>query len=100
MKHEAAIEPAIVNAMEIPLAEVMVWPLAGWMVEVVRPRVEREFFDKLRVEPRLLQNLCVGVLEYRERAFDKFFVNARCDADIVNDALPNRAPNAAAMSGR
>ena len=25
---------------------------------------------------------------------------ARCDADIVNDAFPNRAPNAAAMSAR
>ena len=61
LQHEAAVVAAVVDAVQIPLAEVVVGPLAGRVVEVVRPRVERQLFDQLRIEPGLLADFRIAL---------------------------------------
>ena len=107
LQHEAAIVAAVVDAVQIPLAEVVIGPLAGRVIEVVGPRIERQLFDQLRIEPGLLQNLGIGVAENRQRSLDQLFVHAGRDADIVNvqrnrphALVGDTAPSAARIRAR
>ena len=45
LQHEAAVVAAVVDVVQVPLAEVVVGPLAGRVVEVVGPRIERQLVD-------------------------------------------------------
>ena len=61
LQHEAAVVAAVVDVVQVPLAEVVVGPLAGRVIEVVRPRIERELLDQLRIEPGLVQDVGIGL---------------------------------------
>ena len=89
LQHEAAIVAAVVDVVQVPLAEVVVGPLAGRVIEVVGARIERQLFDQLRIEPGLLQDLRIGVGENRQRPLDQLLVRARGHADVV-DVQRNR----------
>ena len=84
LQHETAIVAAVVDALQVPLAEVMVGPLAGRVVEVVGPRIERQLVDKLRIEPGLLPNFRIGVGRGSPAPARSVPRTARGDADILD----------------
>ena len=84
LQHEAAVVAAIVDEVLIPLAEVVVGALAGRVIELVGPRVERQFVDECRIEPGLLANLGIGLRQNVERLPDQRLVGPAGRADILD----------------
>jgi hypothetical protein len=77
---EAAVEPAAVDRLRIPLAEQHVRPLVHRVEVVVRPRVERELVELLRVEAGLFQQHGFGLGEQVDGGAHDVRVFARRDA--------------------
>ena len=107
LQHEAAVVAAVVDVVQVPLAEVVIGPLAGRVIEIVGPRIERQLLDQLRIEPGLVQNLRIGVGENRQRPFDQLLVDARarrrrrgCTAGSAAPARGRTAPSAVRIRAR
>src|SRR5947207_3387239 len=63
LQNKAAVVAAVVDAMQVPLAEVVVGPLAGRMVEVVSAWVDGQFFKELWIEPGLVTDFRIGLVQ-------------------------------------
>ena len=85
LQHEAAVVAAVVDVLQVPLAEVIIGPLAGRMVEVVGPRVERQLVEQLADRTR-------PAAEFPDRSaariasarVDQLLVRPAGDADVVD----------------
>src|SRR5262245_4234439 len=69
--------------MQIPLPEMVIRALARRMIEVVRPRIDSQLFNKLWIEPGLLEDFGIALIEDRKCFIDELLIHARRDADIL-----------------
>ena len=84
LQHESAATTRVVQPLHVPLAEEIIRPLVGRVLEVVRPGVDRQFVEHLRLEPGLEQQRRLGGLEDLQGPLDQLPVGTRGHAGPAN----------------
>jgi len=82
LQDEASVVAFGVDAVGIPLAEVIVWAFVDGVIEVVCSRVECDFIEKVWIELGFAKNRRWGFEEDLVGFGNQFLVGAECDSDI------------------
>ena len=57
LNHKSAVAAFAVDQIGIPLAEMIIRPAVDRMIEIVRPRIDRQFIERIEFEPRRFKQI-------------------------------------------
>jgi len=80
LNDEPPVVALVVDAVGVPLAEVIVGAAIRRMIEIVRPRVDGQLFQVLGMEPGLGKNVGLGGVEDLQCGRDQLLVGSRGNA--------------------